>query len=205
MDFIKQIRSIFFVLSLVFLTCFVRIAYSSPGGEVNIVVTNADDAGTGSFREALTIASTNGDYDIITFGPGLRDETITLTSELPGLSESGIVIDGTGSPVIDGTNVIDGIGINIINSSGISDISISGLRLVGFKNGINIGGTVSNINIHGNEISANTDYLDCRITIGFYPSGGTSSNINITNLLYDCTVKYGGSVKWGQQNQKPNT
>ncbi|UYZ62961.1 right-handed parallel beta-helix repeat-containing protein [Hymenobacter weizhouensis] len=57
------------------------------------VVSNANDAGAGSLREALTSAA-NG--DLITFAPGLAGQTIRLSSQLT-LSKS-VTIDGQAAP-----------------------------------------------------------------------------------------------------------
>lgn len=49
-------------------------------------VTNTNDAGAGSLRQAILDANAAGDADTITFAAGLANQTITLSSDLPRLA-----------------------------------------------------------------------------------------------------------------------
>ncbi|HET9032608.1 MAG TPA: choice-of-anchor Q domain-containing protein [Dokdonella sp.] len=63
------------------------------------MVTNTDDAGPGSLRDAITMANDNGeDLDDILFDPGVfqTPQTITLQSVLPTIN-SALTISGTGA------------------------------------------------------------------------------------------------------------
>lgn len=61
-----------------------------------LVVTNADDSGAGSLRNAITFANANTGEDAITFAiPGAGPHVITLAAILPSISDAGISIDGT--------------------------------------------------------------------------------------------------------------
>ena len=87
-----------------------------------IEVVNTNDSGEGSLRHAINCANSNATIDNIHFNlSGNKPFTIQLASELPILSDAGIVIDGTTQPnyqlgdiVIDGTNnpdILSGISI----------------------------------------------------------------------------------------------
>lgn len=147
----------------------------------NIVVTNANNSGSGSLRQAIITANWNVQPDTITFGPNLEDKTITLASELDGLSENGTTINGEGSPLINGSGIWGARGIKIYN---VSQITVSGLRLVGFKYGIDMDWTVNDITISGNQVFANPDYTDDRVTIAYNarsgPGGPTARNITFS-------------------------
>ena len=62
---------------------------------LSYVVTNTSDADPGSLRQAMldAIAAGAGPHDI-TFDPALSGQTITLASNLPDLSTSGVTING---------------------------------------------------------------------------------------------------------------
>ncbi len=65
---------------------------------VSFVVTNPNDAGAGSLRQAILDANLNAGTDTITFAiPGTGVQTITLSSSLPSLDDS-VIIDGYTQP-----------------------------------------------------------------------------------------------------------
>src|SRR6266536_4078375 len=62
------------------------------------MVTSPADSGSGSLRNAIAAANTTPGPDVITFNiPGGGIQTITLLSDLPGLSERA-TLDGTTQP-----------------------------------------------------------------------------------------------------------
>ena len=71
-----------------------------PGaGSVTIAVTNTNDSGTGSLRQAIICANDAPALDLITFAiPGPGPHFITLESELPPVTDQGTVIDATTQP-----------------------------------------------------------------------------------------------------------
>jgi hypothetical protein len=58
------------------------------------VVTNTNDSGPGSLRQAILDANANAGSDLITFNIGSGLKTVTLASKLPEISDP-VVIDGT--------------------------------------------------------------------------------------------------------------
>jgi len=74
---------------------------------MTFIVTNTNDTGAGSLREAITVANSNVGADLITFnispaGP----QTITPLSALPTITDP-LTIDGTTQPGFAGTPIIE--------------------------------------------------------------------------------------------------
>ena len=144
-------------------------------------VTNANDAGAGSLREAITMANTTIDRDVINFNiAGAGVHTISLLSGLPeltssveinGYSQAGAAVataGGTASIMIelDGGSVSDSLnGLHL--SAGNS--SISGLAIKNFsianQRGIYLSGA------GGNVVSGN--YLGTDATGTLYGEGNS--------------------------------
>lgn len=69
----------------------VRVSKANP-----LVVTNTNDSGAGSLRNAVIFANTKANADTISFNiPGAGPHTIALFSALPDLTANGMVIDGS--------------------------------------------------------------------------------------------------------------
>ncbi|HET8786993.1 MAG TPA: FG-GAP-like repeat-containing protein, partial [Candidatus Limnocylindrales bacterium] len=114
-------------------------------GGGSLVVTNTNDSGPGSLRQAILDSNADvGDVDHVTFaipGPGVH--TITLESPLPPITAP-VVIDGTTQPGFAGTPLIE------VNGNGLSgaglqvnadDSTIRGLAINRFAgNGIVLNG-----------------------------------------------------------------
>ncbi|MEH1816951.1 MAG: Calx-beta domain-containing protein, partial [Nostoc sp.] len=121
------------------------------------IVTNINDSGTGSLRQALINANNDPGIEAIIFDPtgifgDATPDTITLTSGELSITE-GVIIQGTGANklTISGNNTS-----RIFNAS--ASLSIDGLKITGGNAGSNNGGgiystssvTVSNSNFSGN-------------------------------------------------------
>lgn len=139
------------------------------------VVTNTDDSGPGSLRQALLDGNAAPDENLIIFQlPGAGPYTIHLLSALPTIT-SPTILDGwsiSGSnnpPVVEldgGTNTFDGLVIR----SGPS--TVRGLALYGFANAIRLDSAGTNT-IQGNFIG--TDLT------GTNAAGNTGHGILLTN------------------------
>ncbi len=102
----------------------------------DFVVTNANNHGTGSLREAITNANSSPGTDKIVFnipGPGVK--TINLLTSLPDITET-VIIDATtqpgyaGSPLIELNGaLVDGSGITITAGGS----TVRGLAIGGFN------------------------------------------------------------------------
>lgn len=91
-----------FQLALVF--SFLLLGASSSWA---IVVTNTNNAGVGSLRQAILDANGDGVATTITFDPAVFPATIFLTSQLPSMTGNGDTIDATGAGVvIDGSALV---------------------------------------------------------------------------------------------------
>ena len=167
---------------------------TSTAGDVNsltptITVTNTDDSGAGSLRQAIIDANANADADVIGFNiPGSGVHTISVTTGLPfithqvtidGYTQSGsspntldtsdnavlqIVLNGSATPV--GTN-----GLVLEDAN----IAVRGLVINGFKNhGIIMLTTgTDNCSIQGNFIGTDPTGMTA------VPNGGDGVNVNI--------------------------
>ncbi|HZB46314.1 MAG TPA: FG-GAP-like repeat-containing protein, partial [Pyrinomonadaceae bacterium] len=157
---------------------------------VNFTVTNTDDAGAGSLRQAITDANAAAGADVIDFNtPGAGPHTIQPLSPLPAITDP-VTIDGYTQPgasantlavgndavlqiVLDGTGVADGVSGLVINRfTNASSIVSYGILLQ-----TNGGNTVSG-NFIGTDSSGAAD-LGNFIGVGMESSnnntvGGTS-------------------------------
>ncbi len=143
----------------------------TPAPMMTFTVTNINDSGSGSLRQAILDANANPGPDIIVFNlPGPK-YTIAPTSNLPIITDP-VTIDGTtqpgftGSPIIElrgsiagpanglvitaGSSTVRGLVINFFRKH--HDASTSGIGILIYKNGGNV--------IEGNFIGTNVDGTD---------------------------------------------
>ena len=132
----------------------------------DIIVTNTNDSGSGSLREAIQKANSNAGHDTITFAipesdPGFNDVagtwTIALTNPLPALTDDSLFVDGDSQALFIGQDTNpDGPEI-VINGSQITNsnfgffITSAGNRihhlvLNGFDTGVYITGDGAQMN-----------------------------------------------------------
>lgn len=120
------------------------IAAESSGGA--LIVTNTNDSGPGSLRDAIAQANSNAGPDSITFNIPAEDAgynagtgvwTITPNTALPGISDEGLIIDGISQAVFAGQEknpagpeiMLDG--SNAGNNTNGINISASGAEILG--------------------------------------------------------------------------
>ncbi len=125
------------------------------------IVTNTNDSGPGSLREAMICANDNPGTDVITFQiPGIGPHIIYVNSQLPNLTDGGTIIDASTQPNFNiGTIVLDGINAGV-NDEGIvllgNDCELYGMTIKNFqKSGIWAAG--DNF-IIGDDTKGNTIY-----------------------------------------------
>ena len=128
---------------------------TSPAND--LVVTNTNDAGEGSLRQAITNANAFASNDTITFAASANG-TITLLSALPDLANNGtlaITGNGAANTIVSGNNAV-----RVFNVAASANVTLNGLTItngnavLGNGGGIaNFGGTltVTNSTLSGNS------------------------------------------------------
>ncbi|HWZ65571.1 MAG TPA: right-handed parallel beta-helix repeat-containing protein [Patescibacteria group bacterium] len=155
------------VVSKVFIVfAFILLGYSllpvKPGHAScgSLSVTNTNDSGLGSLRQAITTANSASGQNTICFAiPGSGVQTIALSSALPAITNPAI-IDGSSQPGYNGAPLIELNGTNVTNQPGIwitaGNSTVRGLIINRFGlNGLIITNTGNNI-IAGNYIGTDS-------------------------------------------------
>lgn len=103
------------------------LLFSAPAMAATYTVTNTNDSGSGSLRQAIIDANGDSASDTIVFDSGVDAQAITLTSGEIAISEA-VVITGNGvsSTIIDGAGNGDN---RIFNVSATGQVTISKLTL----------------------------------------------------------------------------
>jgi parallel beta-helix repeat protein len=146
--------------------------------QIGTIVTNTNDSGPGSLRQAILNSNSASGQQTIKFNiPGSGVRTINLLSPLPNLSDP-VIIDGTTQPGFSGTPIIE---VNGANAGG----SVGCFALIGGNNTIKglvmnrFSGTVIHIaNGGGNTIQGN--YIGTNAS-GTAASPNSVGGIFITN------------------------
>lgn len=122
-------------------------------------VTNTNDSGAGSLRQAILSANSNPGADMISFSiPGAGSHTIAPLSQLPNLTGA-VTLDGTtqnpgsATPPIELSGASAGAGVKALTLSG-GNTTVRGLVINGF-NGIVIDLASSTNVVEGNYIGTN--------------------------------------------------
>lgn len=156
-----------------------------PAGPITLTVTNLDDAGAGSLRDAIGTTNTNPGSDTIVFAPGLTG-TITLTSNLlvilddltivgPGVDL--LTISGGGSQPgflaigfydMDPENVVIS-GLTIANGKSVD----TPIPLPSFFGGVLAGGITA---VHTSLTLSNVVVRDSTSDMALTPGGGLGSS-----------------------------
>ncbi|MBD2461131.1 DUF4347 domain-containing protein [Oscillatoria sp. FACHB-1407] len=171
-----------------------------------LVVTNTNDSGAGSLREAIAFANSNPGADTITFNiPGSGVQTINLLSALPSITGS-VTIDGTTQPGYTSTPLItlngSGAGFGVTGLNLIAgNNTIRGLEITRFSRGIGI--SSSNNTIQGNSLTLNT--FGISVDSGTNNQiGGTSAgagNVISANFSTGLVINTSGTTVQGNQIQ----
>ena len=148
-----------------------------PAHSATFTVTNLNDSGVGSLRQALIEANTATGDDVVTFAPSLTG-TIALASPLR--VSGGVTITGPGADklTLDGKGTVQG----IVFSSGTS--SLSGLTIANAF----VGAPTMGAGLLNESVSALT-LSQCRFANnktragqGLYGSGGAIANIGVLKI-----------------------
>ncbi len=146
----------------------------------DFVVTNLQDSGAGSLRDAIQSANGSPGPNTITFSPSIADGTITLQSDLPTITTQTAIVAGSSDAV--GTAPTIAIDCNgnggLVFGTGSAGSELSGLAIGGAHgNGVMLND--SSITLNNNYIGLKLDGSALANTgDGVYVSS-TSSNNNI--------------------------
>ncbi len=150
--------------------CSVHLSSMTGTVLINPVVTNTNDSGAGSLRQAILDFNANANFTAITFNiPGVGVQTINLLSALPVVTHSG-VLDGTSQPGW---------------ASNAPVIELNGAGAVGSANGLSI--QAGNSTVRGliiNRFSQNGIVLQSgnNIITGNFIGTNAAGNASLANL-----------------------
>ncbi|HVD96870.1 MAG TPA: T9SS type A sorting domain-containing protein [Cytophagaceae bacterium] len=174
-------------------------------------VTNTNDAGAGSLRQAILDANANGATDIINFNiTGTGPFTITLASALPAISTP-ITINGysqTGAAagtlkiIVNGNSAIpNGFDVNTAGPSTIKGLVIKNFTafavIINGTNGNSILGNYIGIDVDGNTIAANGFHGLTLVNSDNNTIGGTAA---IDRNVISGNSQHGISIESGSDN-----
>jgi fibronectin-binding autotransporter adhesin len=133
----------------------VLLTLARPARAANYAVTNLNDSGKGSLRQAILNANAAAGPDTITFS---LSGTIMLTSTLPAISDAaGLSIDGTGRSITISGN--DAVRVMWVNSG--AALALHNLTVAAGSVNSNIGGGIYNagtLSVTGSTFSGNSAY-----------------------------------------------
>lgn len=150
------------------------------------VVTNTDDNGPGSLRQAILDANANAGSDVITFNIGSGLKTMTPASKLPDITDP-VVIDGTTQPGFSGSPLIEinasntGFAWPLLISAG--NTTIRSLIINHFQNG-----GILLLNNGGNHVEG------CYVGTDATGSTGTNSRGNAIAISSSSNNVIGGTI-----------
>jgi hypothetical protein len=162
-----------------------------PAHAASFTVTNTNDSGPDSLRQAILDANGTTGADTITF---TLSGTITLASTLPAINDE-LTIDGTGQSItISGNNAVRVMVVNSGKTLNLNALTIDG----GLCSNCNGGGLYNNggtVNINNSTFSGNRS--TCSPSCGTY--GGAITNqggvLNVSNSTFvGNSATYGGGI-----------
>lgn len=158
------------------------------GTRQNFVVTNANNHGTGSLRQAMLDANATPGLDTITFNiPGGGIQTINLLTVLPTITDP-VVIDATTQPGYAGSPLIELSGSQAGNQAAGFQVTAGNSTIRGFAiGGFTSAGIVINTN-GGNTIQANYIGLDATGAVARQNQNGILVGTTTSNNLIGGTT-----------------
>ena len=195
------------------ITLLVLLATALNAAAATFVVTNADDSGPGSLRDALTHANSNAQADTINFAPEFfaTARTIVLASELQITWDNAnpgrlVTINGPGANLltISGNNAV-----RPIYAGAYSSVAMSGITI---RDGNGVGTVPPNAGTSGGGIMCNT----CSLTLtnmvirnntvpdtggGIYAVGGRSFTL-VDSVVTENNANHGGGIWESSSNVK---
>jgi predicted outer membrane repeat protein len=178
------------VFALAFGASGVRVAHAA-----SFIVTNTNDSGPGSLRNAIDQANAAAGADTITFdtaGVFATPQSITLASTLPNITDpAGLTIDGSGADVtISGDNAVQVMDVQIGAALSLQSLTIAN----GYDNFFSSGGSGGGIRNRGTLNVTNSTFSGNSAT---YYGGGiyNDDTLNITNSTFSGNLtSVGGGI-----------
>ena len=192
------------------LAALVAVWLTSPASAATFTVTNTNDAGAGSLRQAILDANASAGLDTINFDPSAfpsgSPATISPASELPDMDDpAGTIVDGTGAGVIiDGSALVGAEnGLTIDSGGNLTNAAVKNLTVRDFPNhGINVnasGGALTGASItdvtandngfHGINVNALNDNTGTSLTGNTANGNGFHGmEINAADNVIDASV-----------------
>jgi hypothetical protein len=177
-----------------------------PVSAATFTVTNTNDLGPGSLRQAILDANAAAGADTIAFSIGAGPQTILPVSALPSITGT-VNIDGTTQPVYAGAPLIEISGTAAPGfTSGLwiqaNGTTVTGLSITGFTDGILVSalnvvlssnyvglrpdGVTALPNLNGVQCTTGCDFIDI---VGNVISGNGSLGVLLNGASTDATVR----------------
>lgn len=158
-----------------------------------LVVTNTNDAGAGSLRNAIDFANTQASPSTISFSiPGEGPHSISLLTALPIMTADGMVIDGITQPGAQCRDLWEGNGHDLrINVRRSPSPNLLGLRLAGDNQtvrGLSITRVSTAIQL---EATSRNARVQCNY-IGLLPNGTNSESNSLAVAVLGASALIGG-------------
>lgn len=179
------------------LACIFSLAYASQSGAATLTtVTSNADSGTGTLREAVVTADSNGEPDTITFDLLEGQRTITLTSGQISFTEAQeTTVDGGGVVTVSGND-----SSRVFDVGADASLTVRGLTVrdgsapVGGDDFERSGGGIRNsgtLTIVGSNLTGNSADRDGG---GIFDRGGVLSVVGTTVSDNTAPEDYGGGI-----------
>ena len=185
--FSKRQTSLLVRLALIFMMTLGTMGLRpiQPVHAASYLVTNTNDSGTGSLRQAILEAASG---DVITFHPSLSGKTITLLSYLDTITRD-LTIDGSAL-----ASRIKISGNNSVSVFAVDQASVTFKNLI-----ITNGGTVNDWGGGIANYNGIVDIIDCVLTGNSASEGGGIYNIGTLNIVKSTISSnhsdYGGGIR----------
>src|SRR5215211_8013132 len=179
------------LLAWAVLAASVMMMLASQAQALTYTVINTNDSGEGSLRQAILDANaSSGVADTIDFAPSVSGQTITLSSELPAVTDgAGLTIDGGSVDItLSGNNAVrvfvvaSGAGLTL------NDLTVANGRAFGGGGIFNDGGTltVNNSTISGNSANGNSG--------GIFNAGLGTLEVNSSTISGNSAGTFSGGI-----------
>jgi hypothetical protein len=169
------------------------ISLASQAQAANFVVTNTNDSGAGSLRQAIVDANANAGADTISFQEGLSG-TITLASTLDVTDSAGLTIDGASTDITISGN--KSVGVFAVGTG--AKLTLSNLTVAdGFAGELGGGGIFNRsgtLEVNNSTLSGNSSS-----SFGGGITAAEGSTLTVTNSTFssNSASSFGGGI-WNQ-------